>query len=252
MEKPYFAPAKPRVFAHRGLAEPLNLDENTIAAFQAALDHGATHLESDTQATKDGHAVLLHDSDLRRVAGVDAMVSELTLREIQQIELANGGRVPTLLEALSHFPTALFNLDIKTKLAINPTIEAIEEAAAHKRVLVSSFSNPTRKSALRKFSQPVATSASASVALAAWASHTFLFGIGFRWIVAEIDALQLPPRLGIVNFASQSFIRRVRSKNTEIHFWTINDPEEAKKLLALGADGIVSDRVDLLKTGETL
>ena len=245
----YFSPAKPRIFAHRGLAEPLNLDENTIPAFQAAIDHGATHLESDTQATSDGHAVLFHDPDLKRVAGIDALVSELTLTEVSEIRLANGGTIPTLFEALTHFPTAFFNLDIKTKLAIGPTIQAIEDAKAHNRVLVSSFSNPTRKSALKKFSQPVATSASASVALAAWASHTFLFGLGFRSIVSEVDALQVPVRLGIVNFSNSAFIKRVQRHKTEIHFWTINDPIEMSALINAGADGIVSDRVDLFKTG---
>lgn len=250
MAKHYFSPAKPRIFAHRGLAEPLKLDENTIAAFQAAIDHGATHIESDTQATKDGHAVLLHDSDLRRVAGVDALISDLTLEEVRAIRLANGGHIPTLFEALSHFPTAFFNLDIKTKSAIEPTIRAIEDAKAHNRVLVSSFSNPTRKSALRRFSQPVATSASASVALAAWASHTLFFGLGFRTIVAQLDALQVPVKLGIVNFSKSAFIRRVQRHNTEIHFWTINDPIEMRRLINAGADGIVSDRVDLFKLGK--
>ena len=249
MANHYFSPAKPRIFAHRGLAEPLNLDENTIPAFQAAIDHGATHLESDTQATSDGHAVLFHDSDLKRVAGIDALVSELTLTEVREIRLANGGSIPTLFEALTHFPTAFFNLDIKTKLAIEPTIQAIEDAKAHNRVLVSSFSNPTRKSALKKFSQPVATSASASVALAAWASHTLLFGLGFRSIVSEVDALQVPVRLGIVNFSNSAFIKRVQRHKTEIHFWTINDPIEMGALINAGADGIVSDRVDLFKTG---
>ncbi len=252
MSQHYFTPAKPRLFAHRGLAEPLNLDENTIAAFQAALEHGATHLESDTQATKDGHAVLFHDSDLRRVAGIDAAVSQLTLTELQNIELVNGGRIPTLFEALSHFPSAFFNLDIKSKLAIEPTIHAIEKAQAHDRVLVSSFSNPIRKSALKKFSKPVATSASASVALGAWLSHTILFGLGFSKIVSSVDALQVPVRLGIVNFAQRSFIERLKTHNTEVHFWTINDPTQMHSLLDLGADGIVSDRVDLFKSGESL
>lgn len=249
MDRHYFSSAKPRLFAHRGLAEPLMLDENTIPAFQAALNYGATHLESDTQATKDGHAVLLHDADLSRVAGIDAAVSELNLHELQAIKLQNGGQIPTLLETLNHFPTAFFNLDIKTKTAIGPTIEAIEATQAHNRVLVSSFSNPTRKSALQKFSKPVATSASASVALAAWASHTLLFGLGFKRIVAKVDALQVPVQLGVVKFSKRSFIGRLQRHNTEIHFWTINDPEQMQLLLSLGADGIVTDRVDLFQAG---
>ncbi|MEY2826716.1 MAG: hypothetical protein RLZZ122_1080, partial [Actinomycetota bacterium] len=57
MTKPYFSPAKPRIFAHRGLAHHKGIDENTIEAFAEALQFGATHLESDTQATKDELAV---------------------------------------------------------------------------------------------------------------------------------------------------------------------------------------------------
>jgi glycerophosphoryl diester phosphodiesterase len=243
----YFSPPKPRLFAHRGLAEPVGLDENTLEAFRAALEHGATHLESDTQATADGHAVLFHDNDLERVAGVKARVSDLSLSEIRQISLKNGGSIPTLEEALTHFPTAFFNLDIKTKLAIEPTISAIERTKSHSRVLVSSFSNPIRKSALRRFTTPVATSASASVALAAWLSHRVLLGVGLNRILRNVHALQVPVGIGVVKFADQAFIRRLQRTNTEIHFWTINDPVQMQELLRIGADGIVTDRVDIFQ-----
>lgn len=247
MTKPYFSPAKPRIFAHRGLAHHKGIDENTIEAFAEALQFGATHLESDTQATKDEVAVLFHDDDLRRVAGVDARVSELTLAELQEISLLAGGQIPTLDQALQHFPTAFFNLDIKTRRAIDPTIEAIEKHQAHDRVLVSSFSNPVRKSALSRFSRPVATSSSVSVALAAWASNKFLFGLGFSNIVRDVDALQLPISKGPIRFAEKSLIARAKSHGVEIHFWTINDPQKMSDLLQLGADGIVTDRTDLFQ-----
>ena len=247
MEKPYFAPAKPRYFAHRGLAQHKSLDENTLEAFAEALDHGATHLESDTQATSDGHAVLFHDSDLVRVAGDSRAISSLSLNELQEIRLLQGGRIPTLQEALINFPTAFFNLDIKSPAAISPTIDAIEQTNAHHRVLISSFSNPIRKKALQGFSKSIATSASASVAAAAWFSHTFLFGAGFAQIVQGIDALQVPTKMGLVNFAKPNLIRRAQKHKVEVHFWTINEPSEAEKLLAMGADGIVTDRLDLIK-----
>ena len=246
---PYFDPPKPRLFAHRGLAQRDNLDENTIAAFQAALDHGATHLESDTQATSDGVAVLFHDEDLFRVAGVQAKVGELSLSELKAIKLENGGEIPTLLEALDALPDARFNLDIKTKPAISPTIQAIEALQAHDRVLVSSFSNPIRRSALAGLSKPIATSGSLSTVLGAWLSHTLLFGAGFSAIVKNVHAFQIPVRRGPINFATKGFISRAQRHQTEVHYWTINDPTEMQRLLALGADGIVSDRVDLFETG---
>lgn len=242
----YFDTARPRLLAHRGLAQHANLDENTIEAFADALNAGATHLESDTQATKDGHAVLFHDSDLRRVAGIDAQISELTLGEISDIKLTNGGMIPTLHHALEQFPQARFNLDIKTRAAIDPTIAAIEQLRAHDRVLLSSFANPIRRKALASLSKPTATSASQSVVIAAYLSHTLLFGIGFGSIVKDVHAFQIPPSKGPVKFATKSFIRRLQRHDTEVHFWTINDPSQAQKLLELGADGIVSDRIDLM------
>ena len=248
-EFPYFEAPRPRLFAHRGLAQHANLDENTLPAFQAALDHGATHLESDTQATADDVAVLFHDEDLRRVAGIDARVRELSLAEIKAIRLKNGGEIPTLSEALSALPQAKFNLDIKTKPAISPTIEAIEQAHAHERVLVSSFSNPIRKSALASLSRPIATSGSLTTVLGAWISHKLFFGAGFSSIVRDVHAFQIPVRRGPINFATKSFITRAQKHQTEVHFWTINDPAEMQRLLELGADGIVSDRVDLYQAG---
>lgn len=241
----YFSGPKPRVLAHRGLAQHLGIAENTIEAFQEALNHGATHLESDTHATRDGHAVLVHDPDLRRLAGEDALVNELTLEEVQRIELIGGGRIPTLEGALAQLPDAKFNLDIKAKTAIEPTIRAIEQRRAHHRVLVSSFSNPVRLSALRGTSAPIATSGSMQTVIAAWLSHRLAFGIGMNLVLKNVQALQIPTGAGRIRFATESFIRRVQASDTEVHFWTINDPEEMKSLLAMGADGIVSDRVDL-------
>ena len=247
MPNSYFDSVKPRLFAHRGLVAVVNVDENTIPAFISALEYGATHLESDTQSTKDGHAVLLHDSDLRRVAGIDAAIHELTLAEVRNVKLSNGGAIPTLTEALQQLPTARFNLDVKSKLAIEPTIRAIEELKAHDRVLLSSFANPIRKKVLRGLSAPVVTSASQSIVIGAFLSHTLLFGLGFSKIVAGVDAFQIPTGKAGIRFTSSTFIQRLKKNGTEVHFWTINDPVEAKRLVALGADGIVSDRVDLMK-----
>lgn len=247
---PYFDPPKPRLFAHRGLAQHAGLDENTIPAFEAALKHGATHLESDTQATADDVAVLFHDEDLQRVAGIDARIRDLSLREIKSVRLINGGEIPALEEALEALPGARFNLDIKTKPAISPTISAIENHRAHDRVLVSSFSNPIRKSALANLSKPIATSGSLSTVLMAWLSHNFLFGLGFASIVNDVHAFQVPVRKGPIRFATKGFISRAQRHQTEMHFWTINDPIEMSQLLALGADGIVSDRVDLFEAGK--
>src|ERR1700742_3691138 len=80
---PWFEPALPRLLAHRGLA--LDAPKNTLLAFVKALAAGATYLETDVHASKDGIAVLSHDPTLVRLAGHRARVSELTLAQLRKI-----------------------------------------------------------------------------------------------------------------------------------------------------------------------
>lgn len=243
----YFDSALPRRFAHRGLWQDSQVvDENSIEAISRAIQAGATHVESDTHCTSDGIAVLFHDDDLARVAGIPRAISSLSLQQLSQITLQHGSKIPTLSEVFDRFPNLYLNLDIKSERAIAPTVRAIEDHSAHDRVLVSSFSESRRKKALSLLTRPVATSASASMVFVAWASHTLAFGFGFRALTRNIDAFQIPMNRGVIRFDTESFVRRAHETANEVHYWTINDPAQMSKLLRLGADGIVTDRVDLL------
>ena len=237
----------PRIIAHRGLWQHRqDITENTLESFREALIYGATHIETDVQATLDGHAVLFHDSNLSRVSSSSRSVSELNLAELQEIRLLSGGRVPSLIEALDTFPEAKFNLDIKTQSAVEPTVAAIESRNAHHRVLVTSFSNSRRQAALVSLSKPVASSAAALTVLLAWISHHALFGIGLKLLLRDLDALQIPVRSGPLMFADRSFISKISKLGVELHYWTINDPDQISELIERGAQGIVTDRVDLV------
>ena len=110
---------RPRIFAHRGLTysgEIQVADENTLESFQLALAAGADYLETDIQVTKDKIPVLFHDTDLKRLVGKKTLIADLTLSELKQIRLPHSGQIPTLAEALTRFPEAKFNLDLKTCL----------------------------------------------------------------------------------------------------------------------------------------
>ena len=242
----YFKAPIPRVFAHRGFSYLLpGVDENSIESFRTALDQGATHIETDTQATLDGVAVLFHDTTLLRLMSVDAKVSDLTFAELSSYSLPNGGKVPSLDQVLRELPTVRLNIDIKSAEAVAPTVRAIEENNAHDRVLVSSFSNTRRKRALALLGRPVATSGSMSNVLRIWLSHRFLGGVGLRALTRGLDALQLPCNYGPILFANQKFIAAMAANNIEVHFWTINEVEQMRELLSMGASGIVTDRCDL-------
>ena len=100
-------------FVHRGGDEVKT--ENTLDAFQYSSELGFVFMETDVQATKDGHIVIFHDATLKRMAGINKTVKDLTLNEIQSIELINGGKIPLLSETLESFPELRFNIDIKTE-----------------------------------------------------------------------------------------------------------------------------------------
>ena len=243
--KRYFETARPHLLAHRGLNQhQIGIDENSIAAFEQALQFGATHIESDVHATKDGIAVLFHDDDLERVAGLPLKISELTFAELSEIKLANGSRVPSLSEVLHHFPSLRLNLDVKAEAGCAATAQVLNEFKAFDRVLVSSFSRSRKIQTLRLLDAEVATSASSAEVLGLWITHKF-FGLGFGLIAKNFDAIQIPRSFGVIRLDTESFIQRARRQGLEVHFWTVNDPKEGKALIAAGSTGIVSDRVDL-------
>jgi len=242
----YLSPAGTLVLAHRGLAGP-GAPENTIRAFLNALDAGATHLETDVQVTKDGVAVLFHDDDLRRVAGINKKVSELTLLELREVYI-DGQVIPTLNEALAQLPTAKFNLDIKTEGAVSPTVGAIVLAKAHDRVLVSSFSHERRMKALEMLTGAglsVASSADGSTILAlAWAAFRGDFE-AFARKSQGLCALQIPASYFGISLTFKRLLAFAARAEIEVHYWVINDARQMLELVRLGARGIVTDRADL-------
>ena len=246
MTKPYLSPVAFRFLAHRGLARAANgsqLDENSEAAFSRALEVGATHIETDIQASSDGVAFICHDPDLARVAGVSKRVHELTALQLERLSLQHGGRLMTLEYALNKFADAKFNLDIKSPEAIGPTVAVIQRLGAQNRVLVSSFSEKRRMAAIAEL-PGVCTSASASKLLSIWLAHRIGLSALMTKQLGQVDALQLPTHRGPIRFDSEKFIREVARHGVELHFWTINDPRLARVLRARGAHGIVSDRID--------
>lgn len=245
----YFGPlpsGRPRIFAHRGftyLDGAQRVDENTLQAFENALQAGADYLESDVRATRDRVAILFHDPTLLTRGGKRVPVSSLTFAELNDFELPFGGKIPTLHQALDRFPNAKFNLDIKTQGAIDPATDVLLGASAKKRVLVTSFSSATRIRALAKLGGSVATSASSFQVLSARVQATI--GSSPSTPLNPVDAFQVPVKMFGINFANRKFIELLAGQSIETHFWTINEEAEMLRLVNMGARGIVTDRTDL-------
>jgi glycerophosphoryl diester phosphodiesterase len=147
--------------------------------------------------------------------------------------------------ALAALPAARFNIDIKALAAAEETARLIERFGARDRVLVSSFGAKRRLAAL---------AAMPGVATSADSSRVILLRLGLALrnkkmverALEGLDAVQIPTHLGPIRLDSKSLIDACRERGVEVHYWTINDPHEAKRLRSLGADGIVTDRCKLM------
>jgi glycerophosphoryl diester phosphodiesterase len=239
---PYLDGQGPRVIAHRGFTA--GHAENTIGAFQAALDVGADFLETDVHISKDGHVIVAHDADVSRVAGRPGLVSEFTAAELASINLGFGQGFPTLVEVLEAFPQAKFNIDLKVPGVVDPFVDVVTQLHVHDRILVASFDEPSRAKAVSKLPGVVSSATPGHVIegrLRSWLGLS-----GSTWTMPpEMRAVQVPPIHWGMALVTPSFVRMVHSKGREIHVWTINDAKDMDRLLDMGVDGIITDRSDI-------
>ncbi|WP_208544672.1 glycerophosphodiester phosphodiesterase family protein [Rathayibacter sp. VKM Ac-2759] len=241
---PFLEGPRPRVIAHRGFGR--HGPGNTLAAFERALDAGADLLETDVRASLDGVAFLQHDAEIVDRAGGRHRVDRTRAEELSLLTLEGGEHPATLTEALERLPEARFNLDVKARDAIGPTIAAVRAAGAERRVLVTSFSESRRRRTRRSLPGS-ATSASAPLFVAALVSAHANAPWLVRRVLAGIDALQVPESALGLRVATPRILAHLHSSGCEIHLWTIDDPDRMTELLALGVDGLVTDRTDLAR-----
>lgn len=238
----------PRAIAHRGLA--LEGNENTIAAFKAAVAAGAHVIETDTRATADGVAVTWHDPSTGRLASRDYLISDTRMTTLEQLSIGPS-RICSLHEALERLPQAFFNIDVKDVGAALPTAKAIAAAGAADRVCLTSFDGYVAKIALNAVKDltgvmPV-TSASRNTVLA----FRTAVAVGaprsvIRAILAHASALQIPEKHAGIPLVTPRTIAAAHSAGCEVHVWTVDEDSDMRRLARMGVDGIVSNRVDVL------
>jgi glycerophosphoryl diester phosphodiesterase len=257
-KRPFLEGARPLAFAHRGGAKLW--PENTMVAFQGAVQLGYRYLETDLRTTRDGIMVTIHDETLERISDSSGPVHALTLAELKRLDAGyrfslDGGQtfpfrgkgvtVPTLAEVTQAFPDICLNLDIKQKEP--PLVEAlatfIEEQDAHDRILVGSFHDRILKEFRRRTGGRVATSAGSGEARLFWLASSLRLT---RFLRPAYDALQVPARQGPLSVVDRRFVQAAHRLGIQVHVWTVDESEEMPRLLNLGVDGLMSDRPDLL------
>lgn len=237
---------RPLVLGHRGASA--EFPENTLLALRAALQQGADGVELDVMRCGSGEVVVVHDDDLRRVAGgapgSERPVRQASLAELRRHDLGQGERVPTLLEVLEALgPAALVNLELKS-----PEVKGREQlrllrddglAEAAARVLeragrpagttlVSSF-DPFQLLRFRRLS---------AVPIGYLFHSKLARPLRDAWPAPFLRPAALHPEAALVDAVA---MRRWRRSGYFVHVWTVDDPREVAALCALEVDAIITN-----------
>jgi glycerophosphoryl diester phosphodiesterase len=261
MPKPFFAAAAttgPWLVAHRGGSRLA--PENTLPAFDLAARLGADCIETDVRRTRDGAVVVFHDDDTARLTGAPGTIEARTLAEVRALDAGSaftpddgatfpwrgrGVTVPTLAEALARYPSMRFNIDAKGEEAAlaEALVAAVRQAGAVDRVCLGSF-HDEQGARLR--------------ALLPEAAHFLSQGPATQHVMAAragadpasapggYDLADLPHRLGDLLVVDDPLVRHLHALGLAVHVWTVDEEADMRALLALGVDGLVTDRPDLL------
>lgn len=237
----------PLAFAHRGgsgLAANSGL-ENSMSAFQAAVDLGYTYLETDVHVTADGAVVAFHDASLDRTTGATGRVADLGYDALRAHLIGGQETIPLLEDVLQTWPQVKVNIDVKVHDVIDPVVRVVRRNGAEQRVCLASFSERRIRRVRRLLGPRVAT---AYGPLGAAALRTVpLEGLRRRLLSAPVPCLQVPWYVRRFEVVTPEFVRRAHALGKHVHVWTVDDPGDIRALLDRGVDGIISDRIDVLR-----
>jgi glycerophosphoryl diester phosphodiesterase len=226
------------VIAHRGASG--HRPENTLPAYELAVEQGADLIEIDLHRTRDAAIVVSHDEDLAGLGG-RGEIADASLAEVRALDAGEGERVPTLDEVLDRFGRRIpFNLEIKRGTRIEyPGIEAAALAALERRgllerTLFSSFYDPV----LRRLRE---LSPRARIGLLV--SRRFPAGALER--ARALGAEALHPERPLV---TRELVTAAHGEGLAVYVFTVDDPEDMARLLELGVDGIFTNFPDRLRT----
>lgn len=231
-------------FAHRGGAN--DWPENTMPAFQGAVDLGYRYLETDVHATRDGVLLAFHDDHLDRVTDRTGMIAEMDFEEVRKARVAGREPIPRLEELLLAWPEIRLNIDPKRDNAVEPLIRVLRSSGAIDRVCVTSFSGP-RTAAIREALGPrlctgLGPAGTTRLRLSSWLGPMGGLCGGFVEGCAQIPVSQYGIRL-----IDRALIGRAHEAGLQVHVWTIEDPAEMNRLIEVGVDGLMTDQPAVLK-----
>ncbi len=219
--------------AHRGAKgyEP----ENTIIAFQKAIDLGCDGIELDVHLSSDGEIIVIHDETIDRTTNGKGFVNQMTLLELKTYKINDKFEIPTLKEVFELINYKfLINIELKSYETADKVVEFIENQILSKNrnfenIIVSSFDwNALQQVHFLNDEIQIGVLTATDLDLA------FSFA-------KFIKAKTINPYFHLLN---EENIAKIQQKGFEIHTWTVNEIEDIEKMKALKVDGIISDFLD--------
>jgi glycerophosphoryl diester phosphodiesterase len=220
------------VTAHRGAS--LQAPENSMAAFRAAAEAGATYVELDVQRTRDGALVVIHDGDLMRMAGDPRKVRDLTLAEIQALDIGSrrgpqhaGERVPTLAEVID-YARGRFRINVELKYNVpDPglapaVVGLLREQDFIDEVVITSLD----LAALRQVEAIEPRLVTGLIVTAA---------VG-NVLRVDADFVSLNSARATARLVAQA-----QAAGKQVHVWTVNEPEVMLRMIERDVDNIITD-----------
>lgn len=227
-------PTNASVTAHRG--DDANAPENTMPAFEKAVEAGADIIELDVRQTKDGVFVIMHDESLNRTANVKRKVGEVDYDYISKLDVGSsydrsydGTRIPTLEEVLIFARENDVFLNIELKPAetdqnyVQGIVDLLHEYDFVDQCMLGSQSVAALREA-KKLDPDISTLYIMTMAFGDFAGMDGIDGFSIKH-----------------TYISNNMVSKIHAKGKKIYAWTVNNESDIKNLLLLDVDGIITD-----------
>jgi glycerophosphoryl diester phosphodiesterase len=240
-------PKRPLLFGHRGAAG--EAPENTLPAFQRAFELGLDGIELDVLRCRTGEVVAVHDLTLKRLAAGRGRVQRYSYAELQKLDVGShfsekfaGERIPRLEEVLDPFGKKMWlDLEIKGRSLRTDGIEAavirlLRERGLLENVILSSF-NPLIIRRIRALDPRFKTGFNYL--------QDFAEPLRKLWFQPLPRPFSLHPQPAMVD---RAYLERAHRRGLKVMPWGVNEPEEIRRLLDWGVDGLISDYPSRLRS----
>ena len=230
-----------KIFAHRGFSG--KYPENTMLAFQKAVEIGVDGIELDVHLTKDNEIVIIHDEDIKRTCDGEGLVKDMTLEELRKFDASATFRgvygfcgIPTLREyfELVKDTPIITNIELKTGVYEYPTIEKrvidmVREFGLSDKIIFSSFNHFTVKRC-----EEIAPEIKRGFLTGDW-----IYDFGKYTAERNVQCCH-PWHVSL----SEEVIREMHEAGCEINTWTVNEYADIEKLSKWGVDSLIGNFPD--------